>query len=106
MLRHHENMWCLTSKVHKLENKTSPNFDNNYISAAKLTKLQLLRYSNTASTLFHMATTEECVKIPLVISLLNKPKDTNRRKADANDGLWDGSGGRGQGTQEGTWDSD
>lgn len=106
MLRHHENMWCLTSKVHKLENKTSPNFDNNYISAAKLTKPQLLRYSNTASTLFHMAATEERVKIPLVISLLNKPKDTNRRKADANDGLWDGSGGRGQGTQEGTWDSD
>ena len=50
--------------------------------------------------------TEECVKIPLVISLLNKAKEMRRRKADAHGGLWDGFGGRSQGTQEGTWDSD
>lgn len=102
MLGHHDNTWCLTSEVHKLKNKTSPNFDN-YTSGAKLTKPQLLRYANIASTLFHRAETEECIKIPLVVSLLNKAKEMSRRKADANSGLCNVFGGRGQGTQEATW---
>lgn len=78
MLRHHDNMWCLTSEIHELKPKTSANIDNIYISGAKLTKPQLLRHANTS--LFHRAETEECVKIPFENSLINKVKEISTRK--------------------------
>lgn len=41
-----------------------------------------------------------------MISVLNKVKETSRRKADPSGDLQDDSGGKSQGTQEETWDSD
>lgn len=56
--------------------------------------------------LFHRAETEECTKIPLWFLLLIKVKEMSRRKADPNSDLQDDFGGKRQGIQEKTWDSD
>lgn len=94
-------------KIKKKTTQLAHIFDNNYISGAKLTKPQFLRHAYIARySPFHRAENEECIKIPLVIFLLKKAEEIWRRKADANCGLWNGFGETGQGTQEGTWDSD